>query len=201
MTVWLERVELPDFGSAEEPMPTLSKEIYEARIATARARMAADGLDALIVYGDREHSANLAYLTGFDPRFEEAMLILAGPDQPVLAVGNEGLGYTAISPLDLTVVLYQEFSLLSQPRDEGPTLDVLLKEAGVGSGRIGVAGWKYGATPTLLEVPSYLADTLREIAGDPGQVVNAGPIFMDADTGLRADNELAQLAAFEYASC
>ena len=27
-----------------------------------------------MVYGDREHFANLAFLTGFDPRFEEAIL-------------------------------------------------------------------------------------------------------------------------------
>ena len=198
--VSLERVDLPDFGAAGD-MPTLSREIYEARVSRVRACMAAEKLDALIVYGDREHNANLAYITGFDPRFEEAMLILTGSDELVLAVGNEGEGYTGISPLDLNVVLYQEFSLLSQPRDKGPTLEVLLKEAGVGPGRIGVAGWKYGATPTRLEVPSYLADALRDIAGDPGLVVNAGRIFMDADKGLRVENELAQLAAFEYASC
>ena len=34
------------------------------------------GFDAIIVYADREHCANLSYLTGFDPRFEEALLIL-----------------------------------------------------------------------------------------------------------------------------
>ncbi len=36
------------------------------------------GYDRLVIWADREHSANLAYLTGFDPRFEEAMLIV-GP--------------------------------------------------------------------------------------------------------------------------
>ncbi|HZS93019.1 MAG TPA: hypothetical protein VFE42_36710 [Chloroflexota bacterium] len=39
-------------------------------------RASAEGYDALLVYVDREHFANLAYLTGFDPRFEEALLIL-----------------------------------------------------------------------------------------------------------------------------
>lgn len=33
-------------------------------------RASAEGYDALLVYVDREHFANLAYLTGFDPRFE-----------------------------------------------------------------------------------------------------------------------------------
>ena len=31
---------------------------------------------SLKVYADREHSANLSWLTGFDPRFEEALFIL-----------------------------------------------------------------------------------------------------------------------------
>ena len=45
----------------------------------ARAPASADGrpgYDHLVVWGDREHSANIAYLTGFDPRFEEAVLIV-----------------------------------------------------------------------------------------------------------------------------
>ena len=182
-------------------MPILSKDIYEARIARARARVTAEGIDSLVVYGDREHNANIAYLTGFDPRFEEAMLILTGSEPPVLVVGNEGYGYTGISPLALRVELYQEFSLLSQPRDQSRTLVDLMGDAGVRGGRIGIVGWKYGAAPTVLEVPSYLADALREIAGDACHVINAGPIFMNAADGLRVDNEIEQLAAFEYAAC
>ena len=34
------------------------------------------GYDRLVVYADREHSANLSFLTGFDPRFEEALLVV-----------------------------------------------------------------------------------------------------------------------------
>jgi hypothetical protein len=34
-----------------------------------------------MVYADREHFANMAYLTGFDPRFEEALLILTQDHQ------------------------------------------------------------------------------------------------------------------------
>ena len=38
--------------------------------------MDARGYDHVVVWADREHSANLAYLSGFDPRFEEAVLIV-----------------------------------------------------------------------------------------------------------------------------
>ncbi len=34
------------------------------------------GLTHLVVYGDREHFGNIMYLTNFDPRFEEALLII-----------------------------------------------------------------------------------------------------------------------------
>lgn len=43
-----------------------------------------------VVNGDREHNANLLFLSGFDPRFEEALLLLEPGDQRVLVVGNEG---------------------------------------------------------------------------------------------------------------
>ncbi len=36
-----------------------------------------------MVYADREHFANLAYLTGFDPRFEESLLIVGTATTPL----------------------------------------------------------------------------------------------------------------------
>src|SRR5438128_1543673 len=83
----VERAEiaLPDFGLPREE-PTIPAATYETRVAAARQRAADAGYDVLIVYADREHFANLAYLTGFDPRFEEALLILAPGHPPTLLV-------------------------------------------------------------------------------------------------------------------
>jgi len=203
----LKEVELPDFG---EPTiePTLGRAVYEARLEEARRRANASDLDALVVYADREHSANMAYLTGFEPRFEEAMLILARDATPVLVVGNEGWSYVAISPLELRRALYQSFSLLAQSRSESPELADLFRSEGIDTGaRVGVVGWKYFVegegvdAEQRLEIPSYVADTLREVTGDTAFVTNAGSIFMNARDGLRVINELDQLAAFEYAAC
>jgi hypothetical protein len=203
--VELAEITLPEFGlPAEEP--TIPAATYQARLAATRQRMAEYGYDALVVYADREHFANMAYLTGFDPRFEEALLILTPYGAPTLLVGNEDMSYTAISPLQLQVVLYQTFSLLSQPRASSPPLAQALRDASIGtkSGqRIGLAGWKYftsseTATPDLwLEIPSYLVDTLRAMGCDTR---NAGQIFMEPEHGLRAVNEVDQLASFEFAS-
>jgi len=35
----------------------------------------------LVVYADREHSATISWLTGFDPRFEEAILVIDMADR------------------------------------------------------------------------------------------------------------------------
>lgn len=50
--------------------------------------------DHIIVYGDREHFSNIHYFTGYDPRWEESLLILERGKTPILLVGNEGLSYT-----------------------------------------------------------------------------------------------------------
>ncbi len=202
--VALREVELPDFG---EPTvePSIPRAVYEARIARALERARERGLDHLVVYGDREHSANIAYLTGFEPRFEEAMLLFAKGTKPALVVGNEGWGYVGISPLDLERVLFQSFSLLSQPRSESPSARDLFRAHGIERGsRVGVIGWKYfleaESPETTLEIPSYLADSLREVTGDPSRVTNETAIFMNAENGLRVLNEAEQLAWFEYAA-
>ena len=129
------RVELADLVLPEFGLPTVQPVIpvktYEARIDAARARASAAGYDAILVYGDREHFANLAYLTGYDPRFEEALLILKPGRKPTLLLGNEGMGYSGVSPVDLHRVLYQSFSLLGQPRGDSPMLKDILKPAGL----------------------------------------------------------------------
>ncbi len=167
--VELAEIVLPEFGLPREE-PTIPAATYEARIAAVRQRASDAGYDVLMVYADREHFANLAYLTGFDPRFEEALLILTQDQTPTLLVGNEDMAYTAISPIDLRPVLFQTFSLLSQPRSSSAPLTTILRDAGVGltgGNRVGIAGWKYFIpveTPMpdhWLEVPAYLVDTLR----------------------------------------
>ena len=82
----LRQIELPAFGEASvEPM--LSAVEYQARVEAVRAQAEADRIDVVAVYGDREHAANLAFLTGFDPRFEEALLLIA-EGQRVINVCN-----------------------------------------------------------------------------------------------------------------
>lgn len=59
----LTSIDLPDFGRSDE-RPELPAELYAARLEALRERAERDGYDCLVVYADREHSANLAWLTG-----------------------------------------------------------------------------------------------------------------------------------------
>ena len=163
--------------------------------------------DVLVVYADREHAANLAFLTGFDPRFEEALLVLDSGGAGWLLVGNECLGYLPDPALGLQVALLQELSLLGQPRGASRSLRDLLVRAGVRRGaRVGCAGWKYfGPTlgepiATAIELPAFVVDVVRDLAGDRSLVVNATDLFMDPDSGARVVSSAGQLARFEYAA-
>ncbi|HEX6657724.1 MAG TPA: hypothetical protein VF065_06565, partial [Ilumatobacter sp.] len=71
----LSEVALPDFGMPDRE-PTLPPALFADRIERFRARMDMRGYDHVVIWADREHCANVSYLTGFDPRFEDAILIL-----------------------------------------------------------------------------------------------------------------------------
>jgi len=205
-SVALEKIALPVFG---EPgvMPKIPLATYEARIEALLARGKAAGLDGFAVYGDREHAANVAYLCGYDPRFEETLLVIMPGKRPKLLIGNEGWGYAELIGGPYDRLLYQTFSLPAQPRDRSPALKDILAECGIGSGhKIGAIGWKpigkgdHGFGRTALDLPSFVADTLRALVGAAGSVTNAASVMMDPGNGLRAINEADQLASFEFAA-
>lgn len=204
MTARLIRIDWPDFGQPALP-PALALPEMEGRLARARSAMAVAGYGALVVYGDREHAANLHWLTGFDPRFEEAVLVIL-PEAALLLAGNECLPYTAISPLvasgAITVGHCSSLSLPSQPR-EGRNLASWLKEWLPKGITLGAVGWKWfephevDDPATALDIPAFLADPLRAIAG---RVENATALMMHPAHGLRARVDAAEIARLEFSN-
>jgi len=203
----LDTIAVPDFGQPTNE-PTVPPEEYVRRISLVRQVMKKRKLDALVVYGDREHSANISFLCGYDPRFEESLLLLHRESHPVLMVGNEGWAYAdEVLQVEVEKRLVQSFSLIGQPRDSMKEPVYFLKEAGIRPRmKVGVAGWKYFTREDFrnakyaVEIPSYLVDSLREIVGPRGLVLNANDIFMDPDQGLRTVNDVDQIAQFEFAA-
>jgi Creatinase/Prolidase N-terminal domain len=201
-TARLAPITLPDFGSPTiEPM--LGREIYTARHKRLLKAMKKAGYDALVIYGDREHVANISWASGYDPRFEEAIYVVVPGRVPTLMAGNEGFPYAEIAEGNFERVLWQHLSLMGQPRDRDVPLHKLLKAAGLKKGmRIGLAGWKGYETEggkvddQWFETPHFLVKVLRRF----GKVANAAQMFMNPQSGLRVINEAAQLARFEYAA-
>jgi hypothetical protein len=194
-------VTLPDFGMPAAT-PEIPPETHARRMDRLRELMDARGYERLVVYADREHSANLSYLTGFDPRFEEALLIVGPEPEPAILVGNECWGMAAAAPLPMRLHRFQDFSLPSQPRDRSRSLADILADEGVRpDARIGAVGWKTYASAGMHDLPAYLVDALRSLVGGGGAVENATDLMIDPAGGLRIVNEAEQLAAFEWASC
>jgi Xaa-Pro aminopeptidase len=203
----LQRLDWPDNGTPDLPPPFALAEA-EARLAAVRAAMERASYAALVVYGDREHAANLHWLTGFDPRFEEAVLVVTGGDAMLIA-GNECLAYTVVSPLvaagQVRTGLCASLSLPSQPRDSRRLWDWLAETIPAGA-TVGAVGWKWygadelppGADPALaLDIPAFLADPLRDRAG---RVENATALFMHPDHGLRARVSVDDIARLEFSN-
>jgi hypothetical protein len=152
MAIALRDVAVPAFGVPIEA-PHIPATTYEKRCRDAYERAECDWL---AVYADREHLANIAFLSGYDPRFEEALLLLGPHDKRVLIVGNEGKAYAPLAGLPgLDIALAQSLSLMGQDRSLKPDLAAVLREAGLNRGQtIGLVGWKYfeprnGTTPPL----------------------------------------------------
>ncbi len=199
-TVELARVGLPELKPADK-IPKIPPDVYERRISALTAAVDADWI---VIYGDREHVGNLAFTCGFDPRFEEALLVL-GRGKRRLLVGTEGVGYARNVPIEVEVVWVPTFSLMGIDRSAGLTLAEALSEAGISAGhQVGVVGWKafdaaewYSQVPGIA-VPAFIADALRSIVGRSENVFDVTGALTHPGNGLRTAHGADQLAVFEW---
>ncbi len=203
MTIQLQHVPFP-VEVIPSIAPVFPADEYITRIDALYARA---GTDWVAVYGDREHFANLTFLTGYDPRFEEALLLIGPGGRRVMIVGNEGCGYVPLTTPWIDVLLCQSFSLAGQPRLTAPKLSDVIAAAGIRAGvTVGIVGWKYlGETETddprrPAFVPALIVHTLKHAVGAQGGVSDVTAVMMNPVDGLRAQNSAAQIAAFEWSA-
>lgn len=192
----LSRVSLPE---RTEGLPEATASGAELRRRCSEAYERA-GVDWLAVYGDREHAGNIHYLCGFDPRFEEALLLLGPSGRAVLLGGNEGVVYAADLPDFVEIVLAQSFSLMGQDRHQAPRLDECIARVGVRPGdRVGVVGWKYLEQFELFSeaqdgfyVPFHVISVLTRCSGSIPTDRTA--VLMSPSEGLRSISTAGQIA-------
>lgn len=161
------------------------------------------GLDAVIIYADREHGSNFAYLTGFEPRFEEAALVLHRDGTSYLMLGNENLKMGKYSFIKSKVVHVPHFSLPNQPMETIKSMKELVAEAGIHDGmKIGCVGWKHFTSSlkeeeNLLDIPEFIVEAIKQ-NNPTGVVCRASNIFLDAENGLRNRVNANEIAHYEF---
>src|SRR5699024_3170930 len=199
MELELNNVKLPDFGITEKET-VIPNRVYEER---CKRFYEAAKCDWIIVYGDREHFGNLFYLTGFDPRFEEALLVIGPDNSKYLLVGNEGVDYSYKAKIDVEVLLCQPFSLMGQDRSKTPRLDNILRDIGIKKeDKVGVCGWKYLEEAELITgasnifVPAMIVDGINSLIEK--KVEDVTKILMHPTNGLRTTNEVEEIVSLEF---
>lgn len=167
-------------------------------------RMREENLDAVLVYGDREHGTNFGYLTGFEPRFEEALLILHHTGKAYLLLGNESLRMAQYSRIPAEAIHVPYFSLPNQPMEHTKTLAGLLGDAKVEKGmKCGIAGWKMFTSKLennsqLYDVPYFIVHAVKEAIGEEGILVNACTLFIHPERGARIIMNANEIAHYEF---
>lgn len=185
-------------------VPEFTKEDYLSRIDALWALEQARQYSAIIVYGDREHFSNIHYLTGYDPRFEDSLLILKRGETPKILVGNEGMGYVRCVPYEIEIIMYQSFGLMGQPNDKRSKLLVdIFKDCRFQKDtRIGIVGWKtyddslFTTRNSITDIPNYIIETLSQVVGR-NNLYNATDLFADNDYGLKHHLSAKEIVHFE----
>lgn len=202
MKIVYEKVCMPTAHSNYVPVDLTDATMEEHRRNVLK-KMTEYGLEVLVIYGDREHGANFAYLTGFETRFEEGILVLYRDGTCCLLLGNENLKMGRYSFIKGRVIHVPHFSLPCQPMEPGKSMKEYLMDAGIQDGmKIGCVGWKLftskcSGEENLIDIPAFIMEALRKI-NTSGVICNASGIFLDPQDGLRVRMNANEIAHYEF---
>jgi len=185
-----------------DALPVLQAEDYLTRHQLLQEKMEEAGLSHILVYADREHFANMEYLIGHDPRFEEALLVIERNNHLTLFIGNEGWGHTQALPVPVERILFQSFSLQGQPRQSLKPLHTHLKKLGINKGsRLGLIGYKFFLpnelphADTQTDFPAWVVEEILHLTPKK-QLKNATAFMTGLPTGIRMRLRTAKEIAY-----
>ncbi len=188
------------------PVADLTDAVYEKRLAGLCAAMKAENLDAVLIYADREHGGSFGFMTGFEPRFEEACLAVHADGRAWVLLGNECLKMHQYSRIAVSPVHVPYFSLPNQPMEGEQRMADCLRAAGIADGmKLGLAGWKIftgklADGKKMFDVPHFIVEAAAEAVGSMDNLVNACDILMGPDTGLRSVLGAEEISQYEFAA-
>ncbi|WP_313260641.1 M24 family metallopeptidase [Lacrimispora sp.] len=195
---------LPEPKTYDEVRPVLlSDQTMEERYQKIIAGMKERKLDYLVIYADKEHSGNFEYLTGFIPRFEEALLILKQDHIVYYLLGNENLKMSQYTRLPGDVIHVPFFSLPNQPMESDITLVSVFERQGLNqANRVGLVGWKLFSgienEGGPFDIPYYIVEALKKSVRPAADLVNSNDLFIGPDKGARITNNANEIAHYEY---
>lgn len=203
----IEYVNLP-FPLVENAAPTadLPDEIYSRRLEGLCKVLKEQQIDAVLIYADREHGANFGYMTGFEPRFEEACLAVHQDGKAYVMLGNECLKMYKYSRIPTEPIHVPYFSLPNQPMEGENTMEECMRMAGIQEGqRVGLIGWKMFTGKLMdgsqmFDVPHFIVQAVQDALGEQGSICNAAAMMMNPENGLRTLYRAEEIAQYEYAS-
>ncbi|EXJ23369.1 hypothetical protein ADIAL_1174 [Alkalibacterium sp. AK22] len=177
----------------------LTDETMAERRKKVLERMKAQGLSSLIIYADKEHGSNFEYLTGFIPRFEEALLIVNSSGQATLILGNENFNKAQYSRILAEGIKCPLFSLPNQPMRGESDLKQALQTAAIDTSQsVGVAGWKLiPEGDKVFDLPHFILDQLKSAVG-ADRLVNATGLFIGPEEGVRIKNNANEIAHYAF---
>lgn len=200
--VTVKEVKLPQTDNSQIPV-LISKETANERKEKVIGLMKESGFSSLIIYADKEHGGSFEYLTGFIPRFEEALQILNVDGTSTLILGNENYNKTKFSLVDSEGILCPLFSLPNQPMGDFRPVEFYLEQAKIDTAeKVGLVDWKllsndYDDFHSQSAIPSFIIEGLKKIVPEK-QLVNATQLYIDPDKGARVTNNTNEIAHYEY---
>lgn len=197
----LKKVSPPTVEQNLIPIPLTDETIAE-RKALILKKMRDAGYDSLVFYADLEQGSNFEYLTGFLPRFEEALLVLHQDGEAYGVFGNENLNKAQKARIDLVPVHMPHLSLPNQPMETKETVvEILAKCRLENQHNIGIIGWKHFTNTVeearqLFDMPYFLMDALKKVAKN-SKFTNATDLLI-GENGARTTNNANEFAHYEF---
>ncbi|HIZ71184.1 MAG TPA: Xaa-Pro aminopeptidase, partial [Candidatus Atopostipes pullistercoris] len=198
----VKKVTPPETDGSKQPV-LITKETVIERKHKILSLMKENNFSSLIIYADKEHGGNFEYLTGFIPRFEEALQILNVDGSSTLILGNENYNKTKYSLIDSQGILCPLFSLPNQPMGNFRPVEFYLKQAKIDrSQKVGLVDWKllsndFNDFHSKSAMPSFIVEGLEKLVSK-SQLINATQLYMDPKKGARVTNNANEIARYEY---
>src|SRR5699024_9769026 len=198
----VKKVTPPETDGSKQPV-LITKETVIERKHKILSLMKENNFSSLIIYADKEHGGSFEYLTGFIPRFEEALQILNVDGTSTLILGNENYNKTKHALVESYWILSPIFSLPNQPMWNFRPVEFYLGQAEIDqTKKVGLVDWKLLSNDfkdfhSQSAMPAFIIEGLKKMVPE-NKLVNATQLYIDPEKGARVTNNANEIARYEY---